>query len=122
MNFGDRLHDGESESGTAGGAGPGLIEPGEPVKDAVPLAGRHPRTIVIDDEGNPTGDMQIPLAYLESLFGKKVHEVLALLIDEREKNRNGQKSELMDLLIAYRWAEMLGGFDTDPRTLERVKS
>jgi len=74
-----------------------------------------------DDEGNPTGDMQIPLAYLESLFGKKVHEVLALLIDEREKNRNGQKSELMDLLIAREWIKNMGPFNKHPRSIEQIK-
>jgi hypothetical protein len=39
-----------------------------------------------------------------------------------EKSRNGEKSELIDLLIAYKWKEMFGGFDKDPATIEWVKS
>jgi hypothetical protein len=37
---------------------------------------------------------------------------------EMAKTRAGQKSELMDLLIAYRWKEMFKGFDRDPATIE----
>jgi ethylbenzene hydroxylase subunit beta/complex iron-sulfur molybdoenzyme family reductase subunit beta len=70
------------------------------------------------DESQP----RIPDAYLVSLFGPKVLDALEILKAERARMKAGQHSELMDLLIAYRWAEMLGGFDTDPRTLERVKS
>ena len=32
-----------------------------------------------------------------------------------------EKSELMDLLIAYRWKEMFGGFDRDPASIEWTK-
>lgn len=73
-----------------------------------------------DDEGNPTGELQIPMEYLESLFGKHVHQALALLMDEREKNRNGEKSELMDLLIARDWLKMFGPFNKHPRSIEKV--
>ena len=65
--------------------------------------------------------MQIPLEYLESLFGKDVHQALALLIDERAKNREGKKSELMDLLIARDWLKMFGPFNKHPRSVEKVK-
>ena len=74
-----------------------------------------------DDDGKPTGEMQIPMSYLESLFGKKVHAALALLIDEREKNRNGLKSELMDLLIAREWIKTMGPFSKHPRSIEQIK-
>ncbi len=74
-----------------------------------------------DAEGNPTGDMQIPLEYLESLFGKKVHQVLAQLIEEREKNRRGEKSELMDILIAREWIKNFGPFNKHPRSIEHIK-
>jgi hypothetical protein len=37
------------------------------------------------------------------------------------KTRAGGKSELMDLLIAYKWKEMFGGFDRDPATIEWTK-
>ena len=62
------------------------------------------------DESKP----RIPNEYLVSLFGPRVIEVLELLKSEMAKARAGQKSELMDLLIAYRWKEMFGGFDRDP--------
>lgn len=57
----------------------------------------------IGPDGAPTGDMRIPLDYLESLFGPRVHKALATLLDEREKRKQGQKSDLMDILIAYDW-------------------
>jgi DMSO reductase family type II enzyme iron-sulfur subunit len=70
------------------------------------------------NESNP----RIPDAYLESLFGKRVHEALGILKTEMAKTREGGKSELMDLLIAYEWKKMFGGFDRDPATIEWVKS
>jgi ethylbenzene hydroxylase subunit beta/complex iron-sulfur molybdoenzyme family reductase subunit beta len=70
------------------------------------------------DESAP----RIPNEYLISLFGEKVLEVLATLKAEMAKTRAGGKSELMDLLIAYRWKEMFGGFDRDPATIEWTKS
>jgi DMSO reductase family type II enzyme iron-sulfur subunit len=59
----------------------------------------------LDDEGRPTGDMRIPAAYLQSLFGERVHAALATLTGERERRKQGHKSELMDLLIAYDWTQ-----------------
>jgi len=70
------------------------------------------------DESQP----RIPKEYLESLFGPKVHEALATLEAEMAKTRGGGKSELMDLLIAYKWKEMFGGFDRDPATIEWTRS
>jgi hypothetical protein len=32
----------------------------------------------------------------------------------------GGKSELMDILIAYKWKDMFGGFDTDPKSIKWV--
>ena len=61
---------------------------------------------------------RIPDAYLESLFGPAVHGALEVLQGEMAKTRTGGKSELMDLLIAYKWKEMFGGFDRDPATIE----
>jgi len=57
---------------------------------------------------------RIPNEYLESLFGPRVHQALGTLKAEMQKKRNGEKSELMDLLIVYHWKEMFGGFDKDP--------
>ncbi len=62
---------------------------------------------------------RIPDEYLVSLFGPDVFRALEILKAEMAKTRAGGKSELMDLLIGYRWKEMFGGFDTDPATLER---
>lgn len=49
------------------------------------------------------GEPRIPLSYLESLFGPAVSDALKVLHTERERSRHGEKSELMDLLIAYDW-------------------
>jgi DMSO reductase family type II enzyme iron-sulfur subunit len=65
----------------------------------------------LDAAGRPTGEPRIPPAYLESLFGSRVHEALATLAAERERRRRGEASELMDLLIARDWRQSfaLGG-------------
>jgi len=65
------------------------------------------------DESKP----RIPDEYLISLFGPKVLDALKTLKAEQAKMKNGEKSELMELLIAYRWAEMLGGFDKEPANI-----
>ena len=57
---------------------------------------------------------RIPDEYLTGLFGDKALTALETLKAEREKVRKGSKSELMDLLIAYRWHDMFGGFDANP--------
>jgi len=62
------------------------------------------------DEG---GD-RIPPEYLESLFGPAVHGALDVLRTELDKKRRGQDSELMDLLILYRWKDALGHLTRDP--------
>lgn len=68
-----------------------------------PLPG--PQTF--DKEGRPVkGSERIPLSYLESLFGPTVQKTLKTLSDEMEKRKNGKKSELIDLLIAYKHSEM----------------
>jgi len=38
-----------------------------------------------------------------SLFGPAVRDALRVLREEREKKRRGNRSELMELLIAYDW-------------------
>ncbi len=65
---------------------------------------------------------RIPDEYLISLFGPVVMDALAILHEEMEKKRAGEPSELMDLLIAYRWREMFGGFDRDPAEIEWRRS
>ena len=73
-----------------------------------------------DAQGNLTGEMRIPLVYLESLFGRGVHDALALLVRERERNRAGEKSELMDLLIAREWIKNFGPFNKHPQSIEQA--
>ena len=70
------------------------------------------------DESNP----RIPNEYLVSLFGPKVLDALGVLKAEMEKTRAGEKSEVLDILIAYRWNEMFGGFDRDPASIEWTRS
>jgi ethylbenzene hydroxylase subunit beta/complex iron-sulfur molybdoenzyme family reductase subunit beta len=60
---------------------------------------------------------RIPPEYLESLFGKEVHGALATLKAEMERVRAGGKSDLLKILIAYRWQELLGPFTADPARL-----
>jgi ethylbenzene hydroxylase subunit beta/complex iron-sulfur molybdoenzyme family reductase subunit beta len=72
-----------------------------------------------DAEGNlDESTPRIPRDYLRSLFGDAGLDALEILEAEREKARQGGESELMDLLIAYDWNEMFGGFDRDPATIE----
>jgi DMSO reductase family type II enzyme iron-sulfur subunit len=70
------------------------------------------------DESQP----RIPDEYLISLFGPVVLEALEILKTEMAKTRAGGKSELMDLLIGYRWKDLFGGFDRDPATLDRKRA
>jgi hypothetical protein len=69
----------------------------------------------MDERGRPLDEPRIPLAYLESLFGPRVKEVLDLLHAERDKKKRGEQSELMDLLIAYNWND---NFKLEPQQRE----
>jgi ethylbenzene hydroxylase subunit beta/complex iron-sulfur molybdoenzyme family reductase subunit beta len=71
----------------------------------------------LDENGNPDGSHpRIPLECLRSLFGPRVDQALETLTSEMAKRRKDPKepSELMDLLIARRWKELLGPFPKDP--------
>ena len=57
--------------------------------------------------GELSSDPKIPLAQLEGLFGKQVRDVLAILQTEREKKMKGLASDLMDVLIGRRSADMM---------------
>ena len=75
--------------------------------------------MAFDAEGNlDEHNSRIPADYLRSLFGDAGIDALKILNDELVKVRNGGKSELCDLLIAYKWSDMFGGFDKDPATIE----
>ncbi len=60
---------------------------------------------------------RIPLSYLESLFGPDVGPALRTLEQEMAKRRRGERSELIDTLIAYQWKELLGPFERDPASI-----
>jgi len=62
---------------------------------------------------------RIPLDYLRELFGPDVEKALAKIESERKKSASGKKSELMDILIARDWKQLLGPYTQDPGALER---
>ena len=70
------------------------------------------------DESKP----RIPLEYLKYLFGDKVEAALATLKEEMKKTRAGEKSEILDVLIAYEWKSLFGPFTKDPAELEPRKA
>ncbi len=72
-------------------------------------------TAVEMEEGNQP---RIPLEYLCSLFGPGVDEALATLTRERQKQRNGERSELMRLLISPQSTVFLGPFLKDPSEVQ----
>ncbi|TVO63320.1 4Fe-4S dicluster domain-containing protein [Denitromonas ohlonensis] len=58
-------------------------------------------------DGTMSADPKIPLAQLEELFGKQVRDVMNILQAERMKKMEGKESELMDVLIGRRSADMM---------------
>ena len=74
----------------------------------------------LDENGDVIeGSERIPREYLESLFGLEVHRVMARLKREIAKARAGERSEILDTLIAYQWKSMFGGLTRDPGELKR---
>jgi ethylbenzene hydroxylase subunit beta/complex iron-sulfur molybdoenzyme family reductase subunit beta len=73
------------------------------------------------DENGEIDEFQprIPAEYLRSLFGAAVDSALETLRREMERARKGERSELMDILIAYRWQDMFAPFVADPGALDR---
>jgi ethylbenzene hydroxylase subunit beta/complex iron-sulfur molybdoenzyme family reductase subunit beta len=66
------------------------------------------------DDGEP----RIPREYLRGLFGEGVDAALQTLEEEMARRRRGEKSELMDTLIVYRWPEnIFPDFPQDPARL-----
>jgi complex iron-sulfur molybdoenzyme family reductase subunit beta len=60
-----------------------------------------------DAQGKPIpGSERIPVSYLESLFGPAVRKALATLEGELARRRRGEPSDLLDVLIAFRHADM----------------
>ncbi len=57
-------------------------------------------------DGSLSEEPRIPLEYLETLFGEGVRQALETIETERQRKADGKDSELMDILIARRHAEM----------------
>lgn len=68
----------------------------------------------IGADGEISDKSRIPLGELEKLFGPEVGRVLGVLRAEREKSKNGQQSELIDILVSKVWTDRLGGFSASP--------
>ena len=66
------------------------------------------------DESTP----RIPIEYLERLFGPRVGKALDTLKAEMAKTRSKEKSDLMDMLIVYKWRDLFKPFDRDPAELQ----
>ena len=70
-----------------------------------------------EDRSIDTGNMRIPLEYLESLFGPDVGRALETLRSEIHAVRAGGRSELLDTLIVYAWKSLFGPFTREPATV-----
>ena len=72
----------------------------------------------LDENGEPDPSRpRIPPEELRRLFGPEVDQALATLQQERERQRDGG-SELMNLLIARHWQELLGPWAKDPSEVQ----
>lgn len=58
------------------------------------------------EDGKVSDEPRIPIEYLRRLFGPEVDSALKTLQSEMDKRASGAKSELMDLLIAYKHKDM----------------
>jgi ethylbenzene hydroxylase subunit beta/complex iron-sulfur molybdoenzyme family reductase subunit beta len=56
----------------------------------------------------------MPIEVLEGYFGPAVRRALDTLIAERERRKQGEPSELMDLLISRRWKDRFAEFTGEP--------
>jgi len=64
------------------------------------------------------GERRIPLDFLETQFGTRVGDAIGTLEKEVARRRAGERSELMDTLIGYRWEEFLGPFTAEPADID----
>ena len=61
---------------------------------------------------------RIPIEYLRGLFGDGVDEALRTLEGEMARRRQGERSELLETLIVYRWPQdIFPDFTRDPANL-----
>ena len=61
-----------------------------------------------DADGNLRTEQKIPVDYLVRLFGSDVRRVLDTLHEERGRRLNGKSSELIEILIGRRFADLAG--------------
>src|SRR3989338_6857581 len=59
-----------------------------------------------NEKGEITDEPRILMEFLKKLFGSEVENALKILKEEMDKKAKGEKSELMDILIAYKHSEM----------------
>lgn len=73
-----------------------------------------------DENGDfDDGASRLPVEVLAKLFGPGAEQAVATIEAERAKVAAGGTSELMDILIARSWGDLLGPFKVDPGTLSR---
>ena len=66
------------------------------------------------EDGSITDEGRIELTVLEELFGKDVGPAIQTLRAERQKMRDGEGSEIMDLLISKNFYDRFAEFTNDP--------
>jgi len=66
-----------------------------------------------DGKTDPSKD-RIPLKYMVHLFGPEVEVALKTLKEHMQMTRDGQRSDLMEILMAKEWGKMFGHLSTDP--------
>ncbi len=71
-------------------------------------------TYAYDSDGRLTDDMRIPLEVLEQYFGPAVHQALATLVAQRQQRKDGNPSQLMDILISKVWQDRFSEFTNEP--------
>jgi DMSO reductase family type II enzyme iron-sulfur subunit len=59
-----------------------------------------------DENGELSEESRVPLEYMQYLFGEGVQSSLDTIASEMNKKKQGQESELMDLLIAKEWKSL----------------
>lgn len=69
------------------------------------------RPKAIGSGNEPLEKPDIPIELLRTYFGGDVDGALATLAEHRAKAERGEPSELMELLIIYRWADAFVPFD-----------
>lgn len=59
-----------------------------------------------DGDGDILDEPRVPMEYMRYLFGDRVDESIATIQAEMDKRKQGEVSELMDLLIAKDWKSL----------------